>query len=244
MATEQPFAEGYYLETIKGKVGTGHTSKDAVSKNYWYAKPGEEGCMSATLLDIHYEPTGYVEQVEFEEFGDRFEYLKDFQPPKSQAKREQADKVAARAERHLAKEEFLSAEYEFGNALKMDAENVRANFGLGKTYLAQGETEKAKEQFGKLSEVDAMVEPQYKHIFNEFGIKLRQLGMYSEAVTHYERALRIEDKDEHLWFNLGRAHYEGGNLRQAAAALRKALEINPDFEEARMFLQGLAAQKS
>lgn len=244
MAPEKTFAEGYYLERIKGKVGTGHTSKDAVTENYWYAKPGEEGCMAASLLDINYEATGYVEQVELEEFSIRFQYLEGFRPPKSQAKREQADKVAARAERHLEKEEFLSAEYEFGNALKMDAENVRANFGLGKTYLAQGETEKAKQQFGKLSEVDAMVEPQYKHIFNEFGIKLRQLGMYSQAINHYERALRIEQDDEHLWFNLGRAHYEDGNFKQAAAALKRSLEINPQFEEARLFLQGLAAKKA
>lgn len=243
MTSEQQFAEGYYLESIKGKVGTGHTAKDSVTENYWYAKPGAEDCMAASLLDMHYEPSGYVEQVPFEEFETRFECLPDFVPPKSKVKQEQADKVASRAERHLEEEEYLSAEYEFGNALKIDGENVRANFGLGKTYLAQGETDKAKQQFGKLSEVDAMTDPENKHIFNEFGIKLRQLGMHSEAIEHYERALAIGGKDEHLWFNLGRAHYESGDRQQAYAALKRSLEINPKFEEARMFLQGLAAMR-
>lgn len=243
MTAESQFPAGYYVERIKGKVGTGHTAKDSVTENYWYAEPGEDGQMVAKLLDINYESTGYAEPVDPEEFATRFTHLPDFTPPAKPTERDKADKIASRAERHLEKEEYLSAEYEFGNALKVDGENVRANFGLGKTYLAQGETEKAKEQFGKLSDVDAMVEPEYKHIFNEFGIKLRQLGMFSEAVKHYERALGIEDSDEHLWFNLARAHYENKNMKQAAAALKKSLQINPRFEEARLFLQGLAARK-
>lgn len=244
MSDKPPIEEGIYLEQIKGKVGTGHTAKDAVTENFWLCTPKDDGTILAKLLDNDDQPLDYQEVVTYEEFVGRFTYQPDHKPQREQAREAAVDKIAARGERHLEKKEYFSAEYEFGNALKADGENVRANFGLGETYLAQGETEKAKQQFGKLAQVDAITDPKYKHIFNEFGIKLRQVGMYAEAVNHYERALKLEPGDENLWFNLARALFEGGAKDKAGLALKKALQINPDFAEAKLLLEGLIATKS
>jgi tetratricopeptide (TPR) repeat protein len=63
--------------------------------------------------------------------------------------------------------------------------------------------------------------------------------MYAEAAKHYNKALAMTKDDENLWFNLGRALFEGGNAKMAATALRKALELNPDFVEARALLHNL-----
>jgi tetratricopeptide (TPR) repeat protein len=244
MNAKASIEEGIYLEQIRGKVGTGHTAKDAITENFWYCVAQENGTILAKLLDFNDEPMGYQEEVPFEEFETRFTYQPDYKPRRELARQEEADKIAARGERHLENKEYFSAEYEFGSALEKDEKNVRANFGLGETYLAQGDTEKAKEQFGKLSQVDAITDSRYKHIFNEFGIKLRQLGMYGEAVRHYERALKLEPKDENLWFNLARALFEGGKGEKAGQALTKAMELNPDFAEAKLLMEGiLASQK-
>ena len=197
---------GYYLESIQGKVGTGDTAKDSKMHNYYRLSVISENLFKMDLLDNNDEPTGYKEEIKPSELVKRFQYLPDFAPKeKLDPKLEQAEKICARAERHMAKDEYLSAEFEYNKALKLDEQSVRANFGLGQSYLAQGEAEKAKDVFKKLTAIKAVTEPRHKHIFNEFGIQLRKLGLYFEAAQHYARALEMGSDDENLWFNLGRA---------------------------------------
>jgi Tfp pilus assembly protein PilF len=236
MADQDISAGGYFLERISSKVGTGDTAKDATMENYWHAKPLGNGSFRIELLDMHDQPSGYGEEVSEQELKTRFTFLPGYAPRQANPKQQQADRIVARAERHLEKEEFLSAEFEFSKAIKLDEENVRANFGLGRTYMAMGDGDKAKQVFRKLSTIEAVLEPRNKHIFNEFGIQLRKMGMFEEAVRHYHRALLVEKLDENLWFNLGRALFEGGQAQSACKALARAIAINPDFEAARNFL--------
>lgn len=236
MADQDISAGGYFLERIASKVGTGDTAKDATMENYWHAKPLGDGMFRIELLDMHDQPSGYGEEVNEQELKTRFTFLPGYAPREANPKQQQADRIVARAERHLEKEEYLSAEFEFSKAIKLDEENVRANFGLGRTYMAMGDSDKAKQVFRKLSTIEAVLEPRNKYIFNEFGIQLRKMGMFEEAVRHYHRALLVEKADENLWFNLGRALFEGGQAQSAGKALVRALAINPEFEEARSFL--------
>ena len=227
----------YWLEIIHSKVGTGDTAKKATMENYWEAVSLPTGTFKMILLDDNYQQTGYSEEVPASDLGARFTALpEDFEPPSKDLTKQQSDRITARAERHLAKQEYHSAEFEFNNALKLNESNVRANFGLGKTYLAMGETEKAKETFQKLAAIDAVLNVDNRHIFNEFGIQLRKMGMFDEALGHYERALSLSPEDENLWFNKGRCYFEAGKTKEALNALKKALEINKNFTDAKQFL--------
>ncbi len=236
MAESQVVPGSVYLERIKSRVGTGDTAKRAVMENYWRAEPLPDGRIKMELLDLNDQPSGYSEVVDLEEFEGRFYLVEGWQPRKRDPKKERADKLTARADRHLANQEYLSAEFEYNNALRLDEENVRASFGLGKTYLAMGETDKARDTFGKLANIDAVLDPSNKHIFNECGIQLRKLGMFEEAITYYRRALELARDDENLWFNLGRALWEGGYKDKAAAAFKQALALNPKMVEAKALL--------
>ena len=236
MGLDEVVDGGYYREKIKSKVGTGDTAKNADMENFWQAKVNPDGSVSMRLLDNHDRPMGYKETAEPGEIGTRFEHMPGFKPRENVAKAEEADRIASRAERHLEKEEFLSAEFEFSKAVKIDDNNVRANYGLGQAYLGQGETEKARSTFKKLVDIDEVTDPRHKHIFNNLGIDLRKQGMFAEAVRHYKRALDLSQQDEHLWFNLGRALFEGGMYRQAAPVFKKALDLKPEFEEAKAFM--------
>ncbi len=235
MEGPDPKAYVYYHERIASKVGTGDTAKDATMENIWRGVLLEDGTWRVELLDMYDEPTGYGEVVKPSEIEGRFTIMDNYAPKPTSPKQKQADRIAARAERHLAEGEHLSAEFEFSKALKLDEDNVRANFGLGRTYLATGDTEKAREVFTKLSTIEAVLEPRNKYIFNEFGMQLRKLGMYAEAVRHYHRALLVEMHDENLWFNLGRALYEGGMYAASLKAFARALVLKPELEEARQF---------
>jgi tetratricopeptide (TPR) repeat protein len=232
---------GVYLERIRSRVGTGDTSKNSTMENFWLAQRLPDGGIRMELLDNQDQPSGYAEIVDHEEFSKRFVLQEDFQPRSFDPQKERADKIAARAERHYEQEEYLSAEYEFSSALKLDQENVRANYGLGKTFLAQGEADKAKDIFGKLAHIQDVMLPTNKFIFNECGIQLRKLGMFGEAISFYRRALELEKNDENLWFNLGRALMDAGAPDKAAAALKRALALKPGFAEARQLLNRLGA---
>ena len=229
---------GIYKETHKGKVGTGDTTRDSTIETFWIAHD-LGGQVQLELLDMNHEPSGYKETLEYAELASRFVYQEGFEPVKQSPQQRQADRHAARGERHLENEEYLSAEFEFNKSLKSEEDNVRANFGLGKTYVAMGDEEKAREQFKKLVDIDELLDPKHKHIFNEFGIQLRKMGMYAEAVKHYHKALNIEKTDENLWFNLGRALCEGGMLAKGKAALQRALQINPELMEAKVLIAAL-----
>lgn len=87
-------------------------------------------------------------------------------------------KTIARGERHRKNKEYYSAEYEFKNALKIDEENIRATFGIGLTYLDRGELDKAKMVFKRIYNLNGAFEREHKHLFNEFGIKLRKKTNY------------------------------------------------------------------
>lgn len=230
---------GVYKETHKGKVGTGDTTRDSTIETLWIVHDKGGSQVEIELLDMNHEPSGYKEAVEKSEFSGRFVYEEGFEPVKQSPQERQADRHASRGERHLAAEEFLSAEFEFNKSLKSQEDNVRANFGLGKTYVAMGDEEKARAQFEKLVDIDELLDPKHKHIFNEFGIQLRKMGMFKEAVKHYHKALNIEKTDENLWFNFGRALCEGGLTDKGKAALQRALQINPELMEAKVLLAAL-----
>jgi tetratricopeptide (TPR) repeat protein len=145
-------------------------------------------------------------------------------------------KTIARAERHRDNKEYYSAEMEFNNALKVDEENVRANFGLGLTYLERNEVDKAENIFNRLVRLEATFEPEHKHLFNEFGIQLRKNKMYKESMEYYQRALELSNTDENIYYNMARVALESKDPAQAVSALLKCLEMNPGMEEGLLFL--------
>ncbi|MFP4237065.1 MAG: tetratricopeptide repeat protein, partial [Desulfonatronovibrio sp.] len=154
-------------------------------------------------------------------------------------KMREINKTIARADRHRKKGESYSAEYEYGNALKVDEENIRANFGLGLTYLERGDKEKASNIFERLVKLDAAFEEEHKHLFNEFGINLRKQKMYDQALEYYTRGLDLVQNDENLHYNVARAYFAFNNHEKCFEHLKQALQINPEFEEARKFVQYL-----
>ncbi|MFH1134953.1 MAG: tetratricopeptide repeat protein [Pseudomonadota bacterium] len=231
--------EGVYLESLVQDIGTGGTARKQVIKNFYFAAEKSPGIIRIQLLDMHDKPLPITEDVPLEQFKKRFEYQPNYKQDKKNPTEIKVDKAIAQAEAHFRKKEFYSAEFEYGKALKLDEENVRANFGVAKVYLATGETEKARETFQKLAQVEAIFEEQNKHIFNELGIELRRLGLFGQAITFYKRALSVAKDDENLYFNIGRAFHEKNEPEKARKCLQAALKLNPNMPEAVRLLESL-----
>jgi tetratricopeptide (TPR) repeat protein len=198
--------------------------------------------MQVQILDMDGAPLPLTQKVPMDEFLKRFTYEPaKFKVPKTPAQLT-AEKHAAQAEAHMARKEFNSAEYEFNKALKVDQENVRAKFGLGRTYLETGAEDKAAEIFGQLAKQDNVMAPENKNFFNGLGRELRALKRYEQAIEFYEKARNMMGSDdEHLLFNIARAAYENGDEARARVCLDKALAINPGLEPALKFKAALDA---
>lgn len=233
--------KGIYSKITKLSLGVGYTAKDQETKNYFLAEQDGD-IIQVKHLDMDGKPLNFIEQIETEEFNKDYSPEPDFYEKLKSLDEIQMDRYIDKAAEHYNNKEYNSAEYEYNQALQLDEDDVRANFGVGKVYLATGELEKASAVFLKVSKVEAVFEEGNKHIFNELGMELRRMKLFKEAITFYNRALSFIKNDENLYYNIGRACYEGRYLKPAVKNLRKALEINPELTVARSLLQEIARE--
>jgi tetratricopeptide (TPR) repeat protein len=223
--------QGIFYEESTITLGTGHTQKTQTAKNYCRAEQGDDKKMRLTFLGNEGQPTGIVIDVALDEFLKKYTLDPNYRvKTKDEA---ECDRHIAIAEKHRARAEPNSAEFEYTKALKIDPESVRANFGIGTLYMEIGEVSKAKDVFRKLSQIKAIFEEENKHIFNEFGIELRKAKMEEESLANYQKAITISPQDEHLYFNVARLYYDKKEWDNAIEWLDKSLEINLDFIEAK-----------
>lgn len=237
---------GYYREQVKISLGTGATKRSTTGENIFFAQELPDGRIKLSLLNMAGQPTSITEEVEREEFDARCQLMPDYDPLEQKKKKdklkEKADRHASRGNLHLRKGEYNSAEFEFRSSLKLDEEHVRANYGMAKLHLEQGQEDEARVILDKLTSIDAMFEDENKHVFNEFGIDLRRMKMYDQAQDSYEKALEINPDDPILNFNLARALIDKKLYPEALKRLETAISLKEDFPEALKIAQLLRAK--
>ncbi len=237
---ERPKIKGVFSCHTESTVGTGTTVRKNISRSYWYAEQmdGEgEPVVMVQPLNSNDIPSGPKESIVLQDFLERYDPEVEFYQKDVYPKMRELDKTLKRAENQRDLGAYYSAEHEFGEALQVDEENVRANFGLGLTFMERGEPAKAQNLFERLVGLDAAFAPEHKHLFNEFGMNLRKSKLLDQAVDYYVRALEMATvPDENLHYNLARAYFDRGDREQAVDHLTKALEFNPHFKEAKTFL--------
>ncbi len=234
---------GVFSSQIVAKIGTGTTTRKTIQKAYWFAEEpesGDSGSVPVVVvqpLNSNNIPSGPKEQVPMAEFLERFNPELEFYQKEVYPKMRDLDSTLKRAEEQRDQGALYSAEFEYTAALDVDEGNVRANFGLGLTFMERGEPEKSVDLFERIVGLEAAFQPEHKHLFNEFGINLRKSKLLDQAVEYYGRALEMTTDDENLYYNIARAYFERGDREDCIANLEKALELNPSFEEAKMFLE-------
>lgn len=233
--------EGVYFKLKISTIGTAATLKNVRAKIFCEAKEIDDHRVEVRYLGYNGKPSGIVEVVEKKDFIREFIYHSAEPPQREDPQKRAIEKHLVVADDHLQKKEYFAAEYEYNNALRLDEENVRATFGKGLSLMMRGNDEKAREVFTTLSQIEGLFREENKHLFNEFGIRLRKLGMYDEAVSHYQKAVTICSDDEHLYFNLARTYFEKREIDHAMKWIQMALKTDPDFHEARDLLNRIKA---
>lgn len=234
---ERERIKGVFSSQEVRKVGTGTTTRKTIQKAYWFVEENDDGTLLVQPLNSNYIPSGPKRTVTLDEFLERFAPEPEFYMNTVYPKIREVNKTIARADRHRKRGESFSAEFEYNNALTVDEENVRANFGLGLTYLERGDTSKANDIFERLVKLDAAFEEEHKHLFNEFGINLRKNKMLDQSLEYYQRAMELSKKDENLFYNIARVYLEKKDFHKTVACLLTTLDLNPELEAGNKFLQ-------
>jgi Flp pilus assembly protein TadD len=62
----------------------------------------------------------------------------------------------------------------------------------------------------------------------KFGIRVAQLGLWREALAHWERAVKLDPTYAPAYNNLAIGYEQQGEFEKARNAYQKALELNPN----------------
>jgi hypothetical protein len=68
-------------------------------------------------------------------------------------------------------------------------------------------------------------------------------GRNKDAIRCFEEALKFNDEDEMIFYNFARALFNEGETAKGDSVLNKALEINPEFEPALMYMGNIAGKQ-
>ncbi|WP_029893854.1 tetratricopeptide repeat protein [Desulfohalovibrio reitneri] len=231
--------KGAFSISSASRVGEGATKRKNVQVFYVLAEKRQDGQFDVRYLNDNSVPSGNSWRVPEEDFLRQYTPEPDLYHNAVYPAMRSLEKTIAKADRYRDNKQSFSAEMEYKKALRIDEDNVRATFGFGLNYLDRGDTEKADLVFRRLVRLNAAFEPEHKHLFNEFGIKLRKAGLFSQAVKYYARARQFTKDDENLLYNFARALHAKGRSDRAVHFLERALEMRPDFPEAKGFLKYL-----
>jgi len=218
-------------------IGDAATKQKAERCIYYYAEKGEECGLFIQPLNANFIPAGEKKAVEEGDF------LKKYRPEpliyynRVKPSVEQLEQKLCKADKLLKEEKLGKAAAAYKDALAIDSENIKAIFGLGITYLSANNIEEATAIFEKIIGIELAFTPQYKHLFNEFGIKMRKCKLFEPALEYYTKAIECSgQEDENLFFNLARIYYEMNNYPEAVLCLQRALGIKPSFTVAERML--------
>lgn len=235
--------KGLFSTQTVEKVGTGTTQRKTISKMYWFCVQDDAEQVMVQALNKNMVPAGNAVPVPMEDFLARYNPEPEMYQKVVYPKMQELAATVSRAEENRQRGALYSAQFEFENALSVDEENVRANFGLGLTYVERGDTTKAQDILTRIVGLDAAFAPEHKHLFNDFGISLRKSKMLDQSIEYYTKALALSQSDENLHYNMARAWYDKGEQQKCREHLMQALELNPDHEEVKRFLEFLNTRK-
>ncbi len=131
--------------------------------------------------------------------------------------------------------ELVSGQY----LLDLQGEHELHVLPLAEEWVAQAEAafdEGDCERARTLAEGALQAAPEEVTELNNLGILLLELDMPEVALETLRKALRCHDAGPRQWFNLAHGLEYVGHLEESAMALERALELDPDFGDARFNL--------
>lgn len=228
--TEEGEVRCAFSSMEKTKVGTGTTTRTHIVKQYWYVEQVEDERYSIRRINEKNVPFGDEQVISQKALLEKYLPEIDFWEETALPAMNELEGHLEDGEDELEAKRYYSSRTSLNHALAFEEKNVRALFNLGILYTEIEDIDKAKDMMGELLKIKASFAGKNQYLFNNFGISLRKSSLYEEAITYYSKALEFITDDDHLYYNLARAHFELGNWEECVKALLKCKDINPGLD--------------
>jgi len=133
----------------------------------------------------------------------------------------------------IAREEFAWARRSFEEALILDGDHEDALAGFGETLLKLGQTPDALKSFHRVLELGYEDDVE---LMLQIGRALFRDGLIEEAKEYFDIAARQAPESAEAVSLVGYAQHRSGDDDSAIATLRRALQLDNDHAEARIYL--------
>jgi len=120
-------------------------------------------------------------------------------------------------------EKFKNSQATLADLFGLDARQVAALMTTGHTLWQQGQLEKAKNLFTGL----ALLDPANPYFHIVIASIHQKQEKYDAAIQRYNWALQIFPNDMNSLTNRGECHLNLGKFQDAAADLKKSIELDP-----------------
>jgi protein O-GlcNAc transferase len=155
-------------------------------------------------------------------------------------KSQEADRLAQKGTEYLGKKDWKRAAESFQKAVRADARNVEANYGLGLAYMNLKQTADALAAFSNV--IAAKPNPRVREALVNTGAIQFTLQHYKEAVEALEPALQLGDIGATGQYFLGKAYLQMGRDAEALASLQRATS-EPQYAQDAFFSVGFLRMK-
>jgi len=231
-----PRTLGVYSKTAEVGAGIGATTKKVTQRTFWFVRGLPDDSYELRALNANHIPAGPAFLMSKKEFMSLYAPEPDFYLNQPVPGLESLAKRLEKGEEHFNAAELDAAEKEFYKALRIDEDAPKAAPGQGDGAAKISDFKKLSTILKQILNNDHVFKEEQRHLFNDFGINLRKGKLFEEAIVYYTKAIELHPSDENLHFNIARAYYERQNDAKCLEHLRQALQINPGFKEAKLFL--------
>ena len=127
----------------------------------------------------------------------------------------------------LEANDLARAENDLERAYGYVPDNPEVNFALGNLRLAQGDSEPARAFYRATLALDSS----HKGALRNLGLVALEKNEWDPAIEYFRAAIQADPVDAKTHYLLARALLETGDLAQAAAESKRALELKPHQKE-------------
>lgn len=132
---------------------------------------------------------------------------------------------------------YEEAEQSYRYALNLDDDNLTAWENLSILYKHKGEVEKAQEIMTMVAS-RRKSNPFYHFILGEQAL---EEGRLDDALTYYQRALKLDDSRHEVLFGLAKLYYEQGDITNAQRYMKRAAQLAPNSQDEARYVSKLSA---
>ncbi len=246
-----------------GRPGMGAPGRNAARRRYWFVWEHDAGGYVVQPLSASMEPTGERRAISTAELAKGYAFEPDVLavPVRPGLTAMQAARGGSGGSGGKKQQDPAPGDAPSGMAAGRDANrrsgdiaghevgaqterSLRADFAIALAQLRRGDRDRAVRALERLAEAPGEFVPAHRHMFTDFGINLRKSKLPRIAIRHHLRALDLSPDDSHVHFNIARTYYDMGDTERAEQHLRESLELTPDLEPSRRFLDFLLERKA